>query len=108
MPVCLPGRVLVLRAREGREPSAKSKWCVWAGVFLSALISQAVQETSVLTVGEMADFLAMGGAIALLAQQDALPSKVNLESKNEAHRKLSSNSEALARRVVNKPSEPRN
>jgi len=71
-------------------------------------VLDAVQGTSVLTVGETQDFLAAGGAISLLFQQDALQFEVNLESASEAHLKLSSRMLALARRVVNKAAEVRN
>jgi hypothetical protein len=71
-------------------------------------VLDAVQGTSVLTVGETADFLAAGGTISLLFKQDALQFEVNLESASEAHLKLSSRMLSLARRVVNKAAEVRN
>jgi hypothetical protein len=71
-------------------------------------VLDAVQGTNVLTVGETPDFLAAGGAISLLFQQDALQFEVNLDTANEAHLKLSSRMLALARRVVNKAAEARN
>jgi hypothetical protein len=71
-------------------------------------VLDAVQGTSVLTVGETPDFLAAGGAISLLFQHNALQFEVNLDSASEAHLKLSSRMLALARRVVNKAAEVRN
>jgi len=70
-------------------------------------VLEALQGTSVLTVGETPDFLAAGGAISFLVQQDSLQFEVNLEGASEAHLKLSSNMLALARRVVSKTTEVR-
>lgn len=70
-----------------------------------AEVLQAIQGASVLTVGETPDFLAAGGAVSFLMQQDSLQFEVNLNSSNEAHLKLSSNMLALARRVVGKTME---
>jgi hypothetical protein len=71
-------------------------------------VLDAVQGTSVLTVGETPDFLAAGGAISFLFQQESLQFEVNLDSASEAHLKLSSRMLTLARRVVNKAAEVRN
>jgi len=71
-------------------------------------VLDAVEGSSVLTVGETPDFLSAGGAISLLVQQDSLRFEVNLERASGAHLKLSSNMLALARRVVNRAAEVRN
>lgn len=68
-------------------------------------VLQAIQGASVLTVGETPDFLAAGGTVSLMLQQESLQFEVNLDRANEAHLKLSSRLLALARRVVNKAAE---
>jgi YfiR/HmsC-like len=68
-------------------------------------VMQAVQGASVLTVGETPDFLAAGGAVSFLYQDDALQFEVDLNNANEAHLKLSATMLSLARRVVSKTSE---
>jgi len=70
-------------------------------------VMQAIQGASVLTVGETPDFLAAGGAVNFLYQDDALQFEVNLNNANEAHLRLSASMLALARRVVNKTTEAR-
>lgn len=67
-----------------------------------AAVLHAIQGASVLTVGETPGFLAAGGAVNFLLQQDALQFEVNLDSASVAHLKISANMLALARRVVGK------
>jgi len=73
-----------------------------------AAVLQEIQGASVLTVGETPGFLAAGGAVNFLLQQDALQFEVNLDSANVAHLKISANMLALARRVVGKTVEAKN
>jgi uncharacterized protein DUF4154 len=68
-----------------------------------AQILQAVQGAGVLTVGETPDFLAAGGAVGFLFQEDKLQFEVNLVAANGAHLRISSRLLAIAKRVLNKP-----
>ena len=65
-------------------------------------ILAAVRGASVLTVGETPDFLANGGAISFLVQEESLRFDVNLPAAEEAHLKISSRLLALARHVITK------
>ncbi len=65
-------------------------------------IFKAVEGASVLTVGETPDFLATGGAIEFLYEQDRLQFEVNVGATTDAHLHISSNMLALARHVITK------
>ena len=55
-----------------------------------------------LTVGETPDFLASGGAIDFLVEQDRLQFEVNMGAASDAHLRISSNMLALAHHVIAK------
>jgi hypothetical protein len=63
-------------------------------------IFKAVEGASVLTVGETPDFLASGGAIDFLVEQDRLQFEVNVGAATDAHLRISANMLALARHVI--------
>jgi YfiR/HmsC-like len=65
-------------------------------------IFKAIQGASVLTVGETPDFLASGGAIDFLLDENKLEFEVNIGAANDAHLRISSNMLALARHVISK------
>jgi hypothetical protein len=65
-------------------------------------IFKALQGTSVLTVEETPDFLASGGAIALLMEADKLQFEVSMVAAADARINISANMLALARHVVTK------
>ncbi|MGH9743479.1 MAG: YfiR family protein [Candidatus Acidiferrum sp.] len=67
-----------------------------------ARIFKAIQGASVLTVGETPDFLANGGAINFLFEDDKLQFEVNVAAANGARLRISSNMLVLARRVIAK------
>ena len=64
-------------------------------------ILDGLKGTPVLTVGETANFLDAGGAIALLMRQELLQFDVNLAASREAHLRIGSQILSLAHRVVN-------
>lgn len=63
-------------------------------------IFKALEGASVLTVGETPDFLASGGAIGFLVEQDRLQFEVSVVAATDAHLRISSNMLALARHVI--------
>jgi hypothetical protein len=63
-------------------------------------IFKAVEGASVLTVGETPGFLASGGAIDFLVEQDRLQFEVNVGAATDAHLRISANMLALARHVI--------
>lgn len=65
-------------------------------------VFKALEGASVLTVGETPDFLASGGAIDFLVEQDRLQFEVNMGAASDAHLRISSNMLALARHVIAK------
>jgi hypothetical protein len=65
-----------------------------------AKILKAIEGASVLTVGETPDFLASGGDIEFLYEDDRLEFEVNIGAATEAHLRISSNMLALARHVI--------
>jgi uncharacterized protein DUF4154 len=65
-----------------------------------AKILKAIEGASVLTVGETSDFLASGGVIEFLFEEDRLQFEVNIGAATEAHLRISANMLALARHVV--------
>ena len=65
-------------------------------------VFKALEGASVLTVGETPDFLASGGAIGFLVEQDRLQFEVNMSAASDAHLRISSNMLALARHVIAK------
>ncbi|HLZ51147.1 MAG TPA: YfiR family protein [Candidatus Acidoferrum sp.] len=65
-----------------------------------AKILKAIEGASVLTVGETPDFLASGGAIDFLYEEDRLEFEVNIGAAADAHLRISSSMLALARHVV--------
>ena len=67
-----------------------------------ARIFNAIRGASVLTVGETPDFMARGGAIDFLIEEDRLQFEVNMGAANDAHLRISSNMLALAHHVVTK------
>jgi hypothetical protein len=67
-----------------------------------ARIFKAIRGASVLTVGETPDFMAGGGAIDFLVEEDRLQFEVNMGAANDAHLRISSNMLALAHHVVTK------
>jgi hypothetical protein len=66
-------------------------------------VLEAVQGSSVLTVGETPDFIDAGGAVGLSFEHETLHFEVNLGAANRALLKISSGMLALARRVLNNP-----
>lgn len=71
-------------------------------------IFKAIRGVSVLTVGETPDFMASGGAIDFLIEEDRLQFAVNISAANKAHLRISSNMLALAHHVVTKVEAARN
>ncbi len=71
-------------------------------------IFKAIRGASVLTVGETPDFMASGGAIDFLIEEDRLQFAVNIGAANNAHLRISSNMLALAHHVVTKVEAARN
>jgi hypothetical protein len=67
-----------------------------------AKIFKAILGASVLTVGETPDFMASGGAIDFLIEEDRLQFAVNIGAANNAHLRISSSMLALAHHVVTK------
>ena len=67
-----------------------------------AKIFKAILGASVLTVGETPDFMARGGAIDFLIEEDRLRFAVNIGAANNAHLRISSSMLALAHHVVTK------
>ncbi len=67
-----------------------------------AKIFKALEGASVLTVGETPDFLASGGAIGFLMEDDRLQFEVSVDAAANAHLRISSSMLAEARRVVSK------
>lgn len=67
-----------------------------------AKIFNGIRGASVLTVGETPDFMARGGAIDLLIEEDRLQFEVNMGAANDAQLRISSNMLALAQHVVTK------
>jgi hypothetical protein len=65
-----------------------------------AKILKAIEGANVLTVGETPDFLARGGAIGFLLEEDRLEFEVNIGAATDAHLRISSNMLALARHVI--------
>jgi hypothetical protein len=65
-----------------------------------AKILKAIEGASVLSVGETPDFLASGGAIEFLFEDDRLEFEVNIGAATDAHLRISSTMLALARHVV--------
>jgi hypothetical protein len=65
-------------------------------------IFKAILGASVLTVGETPDFMASGGAIDFLIEEDRLQFAVNIGAANNAHLRISSSMLALAHHVVAK------
>lgn len=65
-----------------------------------AKILKAIEGANVLTVGETPDFLARGGAIGFLFEEDRLEFEVNIGAATDAHLRISSNMLALARHVI--------
>ena len=63
-------------------------------------ILKAVEGASVLTVGETPGFLASGGAIDFLVEEDRLQFEVNVGAATDAHLRISANMLALARHVI--------
>jgi hypothetical protein len=63
-------------------------------------IFKAIAGASVLTVGETPDFLASGGAIAFVVEQDKLQFEVSVVAAAGAHLRISSSMLALARHVI--------
>jgi len=63
-------------------------------------VFKAVKGASVLTVGETPGFLASGGAIDFLVEQDRLQFEVNIVAATDAHLRISANMLALARHVI--------
>jgi hypothetical protein len=72
------------------------------------MVLEAVQGSSVLTVGETPDFIDAGGAVGLSFEREMLHFEVNLGAANHALLKISSGMLALARRVLNNPETARN
>ena len=71
-------------------------------------IFKAIQGASVLTVGETPDFMASGGAIDFLIEEERLQFAVNIGAANNAHLRISSNMLALAHHVITKMEAARN
>lgn len=67
-----------------------------------ARIFKAIRGASVLTVGETPDFMAGGGAIEFLIEEDRLQFEVNMGAANAAQLRISSSMLALAHHVVTK------
>lgn len=65
-----------------------------------AKILKVIEGANVLTVGETPDFLARGGAIGFLFEEDRLEFEVNIDAATDAHLRISSNMLALARHVI--------
>jgi len=65
-------------------------------------IFKAIRGASVLTVGETPNFMAGGGAINFLIEEDRLQFEVNMDAANGAHLRISSSMLALAHQVVTK------
>ena len=65
-----------------------------------AKIFNAIRGASVLTVGETPDFMASGGAIDFLIEEDRLQFEVNTGAANDAQLRISSRMLALAHQVV--------
>jgi len=63
-------------------------------------ILKTIEGASVLTVGETSNFLASGGAIDFLFQEDRLQFEVSVGAASDAHLRISSNMLALARHVI--------
>jgi hypothetical protein len=63
-------------------------------------VFKAVEGASVLTVGETPGFLASGGAIDFLVEEDRLQFEVNVGAATDAHLRISANMLALARHVI--------
>jgi hypothetical protein len=63
-------------------------------------ILKTVEGASVLTVGETSNFLASGGAIDFLFEEDRLQFEVSVGAATDAHLRISSNMLALARHVI--------
>jgi hypothetical protein len=66
-------------------------------------ILKTVEGASVLTVGETSNFLASGGAIDFLFEEDRLQFEVSVGAATDAHLRISSNMLALARHVITRP-----
>ncbi|HXJ07780.1 MAG TPA: YfiR family protein [Candidatus Acidoferrum sp.] len=73
-----------------------------------AKIFKVIQGANVLTVGETSDFMASGGAIDFLIEEDRLQFEVNIRAANDAHLRISSNMLALAHHIVTKMEAARN
>jgi hypothetical protein len=67
-----------------------------------ARIFKVLEGASVLTVGETPDFLASGGAIGLLMEDDRLQFEVSVGAAADAHLRISSSMLALARHVISR------
>jgi len=71
-------------------------------------VFKAVEGASVLTVGETSGFLASGGAIDFLVEQDRLQFEVNVGAATDAHLRISANMLALARHVITRTGSTKN
>lgn len=65
-------------------------------------IFKVLEGASVLTVGETPDFLASGGAIGFLMEDDRLQFEVSVDAAADAHLRISSSMLALARKVISR------